>query len=225
MGVLPMKRSSKIVILILLSLFMFSTTGAAETKYVSEDLTITLRTGPGTDRKIIAFPAAGKALEVLTPGDEYTEVQMSNGKQGWVLTRYLTDKEPAYLRLERLEKRHAQVVEKYEALQQRASKLDTDGQGLTAELAKTEKDLNELTTAHETLKKESQEFLKLKASYQKALKDSTDAKTRADQLDKELQQLYSSEINTGLLYGGGLIVLGFITGFIVKRPKRRAPLL
>jgi len=220
-----MKRSSKIVILILLSLFMFSTTGAAETKYVSEDLTITLRTGPGTDRKIIAFPAAGKALEVLTPGDEYTEVQMSNGKQGWVLTRYLTDKEPAYLRLERLEKRHAQVVEKYEALQQRASKLDTDGQGLTAELAKTEKDLNELTTAHETLKKESQEFLKLKASYQKALKDSTDAKTRADQLDKELQQLYSSEINTGLLYGGGLIVLGFITGFIVKRPKRRAPLL
>lgn len=220
-----MKRSSKIVILILLSLFMFSTTGAAETKYVSEDLTITLRTGPGTDRKIIAFPAAGKALEVLTPGDEYTEVQMSNGKQGWVLTRYLTDKEPAYLRLERLEKRHAQVVEKYEALQQRASKLNTDGQGLTAELAKTEKDLNELTTAHETLKKESQEFLKLKASYQKALKDSTDAKTRADQLDKELQQLYSSEINTGLLYGGGLIVLGFITGFIVKRPKRRAPLL
>lgn len=220
-----MKRSSKIVVLILLSLLMFSTTGAAETKYVSENLTITLRTGPGTDRKIIAFPAAGKALEVLTPGDEYTEVQMANGKQGWVLTRYLTDKEPAYLTLERLEKRHAQVVEKYEALQQRASKLDTNGQGLAAELAKTEKALNELTTAHETLKKESQEFLKLKASYQEALKDATEAKTRADQLDKELQQLYSSEINTGLLYGGGLIVLGFITGFIVKRPKRRAPLL
>jgi SH3 domain protein len=225
MGVLPMKRSSKSVVLILLSLLMFSTTAAAETKYVTEDLTITLRTGPGTDRKIIAFPAAGKALEVLTPGDEYTEVQMANGKQGWVLTRYLTDKEPAYLTLERLERRHAQVVEKYEALQQRASKLDTDGQGLATELAKTEKALNELTTAHETLKKESQEFLKLKASYQKALKDATDAKTRADQLDKELQQLYSSEINTGLLYGGGLIVLGFITGFIVKRPKRRAPLL
>jgi SH3 domain protein len=220
-----MKCSSKSVVLILLSLLMFSTTGAAETKYVTEDLTITLRTGPGTDRKIIAFPAAGRALEVLTPGDEYTEVQMANGKQGWVLTRYLTDKEPAYLTLERLEKRHAQVVEKYEALQQRASRLDTDGQGLATELAKTEKALNELTTAHETLKKESQEFLKLKASYQKALKDATDAKTRADQLDKELQQLYSSEINTGLLYGGGLIVLGFITGFIVKRPKRRAPLL
>ena len=220
-----MNALSKIVVLILLCTMLIITTGAAETKYVSEDLTITLRTGPGTDRKIIAFPAAGKALEVITPGDEYTEVQLPNGKQGWVLTRYLTNKEPAYLVLDRLQKKHAQVMAKYDALRQRSDKLDADGQGLSADLAKTQKALDELTVAHETLKKESQEFLKLKAKYEKSLKEATDARTRADQLDKELQQLYSSEINTGMLYGGGLIVLGFITGFIVKRPKRRSPLL
>ncbi len=220
-----MKCSSKILVLILLSLILGAAAGAAETKYVSENLTITLRTGPGTDRKIIAFPAAGRALEVLTPGEEYTEVQMSNGKQGWVLTRYLTDNEPAYLLLERLQNKYDKVMQKYETLQQRASQLNTDGQGLASDLSKTQKALDELTLAHETLKKESQDFLKLKAKHEKSLKEATDAQTRADQLDKELQQLYSSEINTGLLYGGGLIVLGFITGFIVKRPKRRSPLL
>jgi SH3 domain protein len=215
----------KIVVLILLCSVGAVLTVAAETKYVSEDLTITLRTGPGTDRKIIAFPAAGKPLEVIAPGPEYTEVRTASGKQGWVLSRYLTSKEPAYLVLDRLQKKHAQVVSQYEALKERAAKLDTDGKGLSTDLTKTQQALDELTTAYETLKKESQEFLKLKSKYQKSLKEATEARSRADELDKELQQLYSSEINTGMLYGGGLIVLGFITGFIVKRPKRRSPLL
>ena len=215
----------KIAVLILLCPLLIVATGEAETKYVSQDLTITLRTGPGTDRKIIAFPEAGTALEVVTPGEEYTEVKMANGKQGWVLTRYLTNKEPAYLILERLQKKHEDVLAKYEALKKRAATLDSDGQGLANDLAQTQKALEELTVAHETLKKESQDFLKLKASHEKSLKEATAARAKADELDKELQQLYSNKINTGMLYGGGLIILGFITGFIVKRPKRRSPLL
>ena len=216
---------SKIAVLIMLCPLLTMTTAAAETQYVSEDLTITLRTGPGTDRKIIAFPAAGKAVEVVTPGEEYTEVKLANGKQGFVLTRYLTNKEPAYLVLERLERNHAKVVAQYEALQKKATTLGTDGQSLAAELAETQKSLDALTAAHETLKTESKGFLKLKAQYEKSLKEATEARTKADQLDNELQQLYSSKINTGMLYGGGLIVLGFLTGFIVKRPKRKSPLL
>lgn len=220
-----MNFSTKLGIVVLMGLLLTAFTSAAETRYVTEDLTITLRTGPGKDRKIIAFPKSGTPLEIISPGDEYTEVQMANGKQGWVLTRFLTSHVPADLVLAQLQKKHARVVEQYEELRNRASNLNTESKDLAGELAATQKALDKLTSEHETLKSESQEFLKLKAKYEKAVKDSADARARADKVDKELQQLYSSELNTGLLYGGGLIVLGFITGFIVKRPKRKSPLL
>jgi len=216
---------TKIGMFVLLGLLLVAATGAAATKFVTEELTITLRTGPGTDRKIIAFPNAGDPLEIVAPGEEYTEVMTRSGKQGFVLTRYLTDKEPASKVLARLEQKHSQLVEKYDELKQKASQATGDSRNLAEELAKTQKELEQLSAAHETLKTESKQFLELKSKYQKAVKEATEARAKADKVDKELQQLYSSEINTGLLYGGGLIVLGFITGFIVKRPKRRSPLM
>lgn len=197
----------------------------AETRYVTHNLVITLRTGPSSDRKIIAQPRAGTPLEIITPGEDYTEVKTPRGKQGWVLTRYLTSRVPADVLLARLQKEHTQVVNKYEALKQQANQLDTTSKGLTGDLSATQSALEKLTTEHETLKRESQGFLKLKAKYQQSVKEATELRARADKVDKELQQLYSSQLNTGLLYGGGLIVLGFIVGFIVKRPKRRSPLM
>lgn len=220
-----MKLIIKMGMLVLLGLLLVAASSAAETKYVTDDLTITLRTGPGTQRKIIAFPKSGESLEVIAPGEEYTEVKTRSGKQGFVLTRYLTGKEPAAIALARLQQKYSQVVEKYEAVQQQATQLSGDSKGLSEELTKTQQELEQLTTEHEDLKNESKQYLELKAKYEKAVKEAAEARAKADKVDKELQQLYSSEINTGLLYGGGLIVLGFITGFIVKRPKRRSPLM
>lgn len=220
-----MKLFIKIGILVLTGVVLTAVSSAAETRYVTDDLTITLRTGPAKDRKIIAFPKAGTPMQVVNAGDEYTEVQLSNGKQGFVLTRFLTAQVPADIRLAQLEKKHATVVQRYEELKDRASTLNTESKGLSGELSSTQKALDKLTAEHEKLKSESQEFLKLKAKHEKAVKDAAEARARADKVDKELSQLYSSELNTGLLYGGGLIVLGFITGFIVKRPKRKSPLM
>ena len=220
-----MNLVTKVGVLVLLGMMVAVATGAAETKYVTEDLNITLRTGPGTDRKIIAFPNAGDPLEIVTPGEEYTEVTTRGGKQGYVLTRYLTNKEPARVVLARLEQQHSQLEAKYQELQQKSTQLSGDSKSLSGELAQTQKQLEQVTTEYESLKNESKQYLQLKAKFEKAVKESTEARSRADKVEKELQQLYSSEITTGMLYGGGLIVLGFITGFILKRPKRRSPLL
>ncbi len=212
-------------LLLLAGLLLVAATGTAETKYVTEDLTITLRTGPGNDRKIIAFPSAGQPLEVVTPGEEYTEVRTSGGKQGWVLTRFLTGREPADQVLARLQEEHSRIVEKYEKLKQQASELNSEGRELNDDLTTTRDSLGKLQKEYESLKSESKDFLSLKSKYEKTLKESGTAQDKVNRLEKELQQLYSRELTTGMLYGGGLLALGFIVGFIVKRPKRRSPLL
>jgi SH3 domain protein len=219
-----MKKMTKVGILVLLGLLLAAATGLAETKYVTQDLTITLRTGPGTDRKIISFPRAGDPLEVVTPGEEYSEVMTRSGRQGFVLTQYLTDKEPPERVLARLQQQYQQVLEKYEALRQKSSQLTGDNEGLSGELTQTKRALEQLTAEHAALKTDSKQYLELKAKYTKAVKDADEARVKADKAEKELQQVSSSQINTGLLYGGGLIVLGFVAG-LIKRPKRRSSLM
>ena len=40
-----------------------------------------------------------------------------------------------------------------------------------------------------------------------------------------LNRLSNNQVYRGMLYGAGLLALGFIVGFIVKKPKRRSGLM
>lgn len=223
-----MNQTMKTAIISLIGLCLMVSISAAETRFVAEGAdgpTITLRTGPGSDRKIIALLPTGRALEVVTPGDEWTQVRVAGDKQGWALTRYLTTKEPASRKLARLQNQYALINEKYEALQQQFGQMNSQSKDLSGDLVSTQGELKKVTEAYAILKKESAEFLKLKAKYEKALKDATEARTKKEAMEKELQTLYNSQIIQGMLIGCGLIVLGFIVGFILKRPKRRSSLL
>jgi SH3 domain protein len=166
-----MKQSIRIGMFVLMGLALTALSSAAETRYVTDDLTITLRTGPANDRKIIAFPKAGAALQVIKEGDEYTEVQTYSGKQGFVLTRYLTTQVPAEIRLAQLEKEHAAIVKRYETLRDKAATLNTESKGLSGDLSTAQKSLEKVTAEYEALKRDSKEFLTLKAKYDKAVKD------------------------------------------------------
>jgi SH3 domain protein len=220
-----MQTPMKIAVLSMLVLTLWFSAALAEKKYVSEDFEITLRTGPGTDRKIIALIQSGNEVDVVAPGDEWSEVVTSGGKQGWVLSRYLTDRVPTVLKLERLQQKFDKMQAEYTELQQKATGLTENNQRLSNELTQTQTDLTKVTKAHETLKSESTDFLKLKQQYEAAVQELKETREKAQNAESALNQLIGSEFNKGLLYGGGLLVLGIILGFIFKRPKRRAPLL
>lgn len=220
-----MQGPVKSAVLVFLVWAIFISTAMAESKYVSEDFEITLRTGPGTDRKIIALIPSGQPLEIVTPGEEWTEVTTPSGKQGWVLSRYLTSRVPTALKLERLKLNYDKMQEDYNALRQKAATLEESNQRLSQNLGETQSELGQLSKAHENLKSESSDFLKLKKQYESAVKELNEARSKAQSTESELNQLIGDEFNKGLLYGGGWLIFGFIVGYILKRPKRRAPLM
>ena len=214
----------KTSLFIFLAFILFAAQALAESKYISEDFEVTLRTGPGSDRKIISLIPSGRAVEVINAGEEWSQVAY-NDKTGWVLTRYLTNKVPTALVLERLQKNHKALLEQKQALDEKLAQLSSQNQGLSQELKQTQSDLTQVNTTYESLKSESGEYLKLKSKYEKAVKDMKSAQAKADKIESDFIKLSSSELNKGMLYGGGLVFVGFIIGFILKRPKRRTPLL
>ncbi|MEN8780364.1 MAG: TIGR04211 family SH3 domain-containing protein [Desulfobacterales bacterium] len=206
-------------------LLLFAVPVHATTMYVNDIVEITLRTGKSLDHKILSFLQSGQRLEVLEMKDKWAHVRTSNGKDGWVLTRYLTPEPTSKIKLERLEEKQKSVMEQNAALLQENQKLKGENKKLSAALASTDKGLDQVRTEYETLKSESGEFLKLKAKYEKTATRLDEETLKASQLDEQVAKLTRSYAIKWFLAGSGVLLFGFIVGFSLKRQRRRPSLL
>ena len=82
-------------------LLILSGNAVAETRYVSDTLEITMRSGKGTSFGITRMLRSGTAVQVLAVDKNtgYTQVRTKNGKEGWVLSRFLMNGQAARERL------------------------------------------------------------------------------------------------------------------------------
>ena len=102
----------------------------AKSMYVTDILKVTLRTGPSIENKIIEMVESGQRVEVVEPGQEWSLVRLSDGKEGWILNRYLIPNETNKLNLERLESEHSNLNTKFKTIHEENSKLKTDNKKL-----------------------------------------------------------------------------------------------
>jgi SH3 domain protein len=199
--------------------------GLAETVYVTENFEITMRTGPGTDRKIISLVQSGKALEVLEKGEEWSRVRDHRDREGWVLSRYLTADRPSAMVLEQVRQDFDVMSAKYKDLKEQYNQLESQKKATDDDLSQNSQDLSELSAAYENLKKESADFLKLKKSHEKMAADLEAEKNRSAKLDEENMQMKRNRIIQWVWTGGGIMLLGFFLGlFSSSRRKPRSSL-
>jgi len=204
---------------------LFAAGAEAETLYVTDMMSITMRTGPGIENKITAMVPSGQAVEVVTPGDQWSFVRLPNGKEGWVLTRFLTSALPISITLENLKKEHEAFRERTGSMTEENTTLKTENENLSSELTTAKNRLNELAEAYESLRKESTEFLELKTNYEESAAKLTEQTQKVEKYEEELTQLTAQHNIRWFLSGAGVLLFGFIIGFMTKRQRRRPSLL
>lgn len=210
---------------VLVGLLVLPAVVFAETVYVSEDFEITMRTGPGTERKIISLVQSGKALEILEEGEEWSLVRAPGGKEGWVLNRYLTKNQPCAMVLERVRQDYDVMSAKFKDLNEKYTQLQSEKKVTDADLSQNSQDLEELNAAYENLKKESADFLALKKRHEQVSAELEAEKTRNAKLDDENMQMKRNRIIQWVWTGGGIMLLGFFLGlFSSNRRKPRSSL-
>lgn len=210
---------------VVLSILLGGAVGHAETSYVYGEFKTMLRTGPGTSRKIISMVPAGEQVEVIDQEDEWSEIRLSDGKEGWIPTQYLSRRTPINILYKQLEAKHENLTETNQKLDQNTGELAATNQELSQTLKETQAQLKKVETSYDNLKRESAEFIKFKATFEQNKKELKETRTKAQQFESELNRLASSQLIEGFLYGGGLVIIGFIAGFVLKKPKRRSGLL
>jgi SH3 domain protein len=220
-----MKTYLKTMCIVGLCLFL-SAAALAETKhYINDSMTITMRTGPGTDRKIIALLGVGQELEILQTDNEWTQVRLPNGKEGWVISRFITDQTPNAIQLKVLQEKFSELQTKAASLIEENKTLSADNKKLSADLKANETKLKNLGSTYETLKKDSKHFLELQEKFKTSTTKLSEQTQKAQKYEDELTKLLWNQNIKWFLSGAGVLVLGFIIGFSTKRQRRHSSLL
>jgi len=200
---------------------LFSVPVQAETMYVSDIVKITLRTGPGADHRVIAMLHSGQELEVLKSENEWTQVQLTNGKQGWVLSSLLTSAKPKILLLDQTAEKNKALIAQVSDLMNKSIEMAEVNKKLEAELAQLKKKMQETGQSYETLQKESSEFLALRLKYKQSAQGLDAQVKKANELEAEIGKLKSHQNIKWFLIGAGVLLLGFLLGLSAKRQRRR----
>ncbi len=211
----------KYFIFIIMSILILSATVQAETRYISNIIKITLRTGPGIDHKIVRMVKSGQNVEVKEQGAEWSKVQLPDGTEGWVLNRFLTRKEPDFITLERLRKKYNDIMAQLPAITQENRQLKEDNRKLKQKLDEDQAKASRLAKDYAKLKTNSAGYLELKGEHEKVVSRLAAASSKVKRLEKELLNKY---ITAGLT-GAAVLLLGFIIGFSAKRQRKRSSLL
>lgn len=94
----------------------------AETAWIKDELRLNLRTGPGSQYRIIGDLTTGDSVEILQQDEEWTKIR-ANGEDGWIPAGYLQPEMPAGLQLARWQ-------EELEALHMRVGDLEAENERL-----------------------------------------------------------------------------------------------
>jgi SH3 domain protein len=199
-----------------------SVSGLAATFYVS-DTTVeaNLRTGTQKENRIIALLRPGTELEVLSEEDGWAEVTLTDGRTGWILKRYLSERPPWRVTAEKLGTENEQLRAQLTTIKGGHQGLLQKNRELQKQMDLQQKELEKLRRNYEELKNSSTNYLNLKMAYENLQKGARQSNAKLDQLEKAYGKLKSSTGIRWFLSGAGVLLLGYVMGSSVARLRRR----
>jgi len=206
-------------------ILFFTLSAQAESMYVTDVIKVDLRTGPSISHKIIKMVESGEKIELIEPGPDWSLVRLNDGKEGWILNRYMISDETSKIKLVQLESEHSTLKAKVNSIFEENSELKTENKKLGSEFSDTKKELERIRNEYEALKADSAEFLTLQSKFEKVTKQLSEQTKRSNALEKQISELEVSYYIKWALTGSGVLFVGFVLGLIAKRQRRQSSLL
>jgi SH3 domain protein len=195
----------------------------AQTRYVNDELVITVRTGPSTANAIIRNLTTGDSVTVLeaSADGDYQRVRTETGVEGWVLTQYLTDAPVARLRLGAAERNLTQA-------RARVAELETTVASLTEQLANISQRAQEAEAAASNLNTELGDVRTASANALTIRDQNESLRRRLNERDLEVAELMTQNAALAsranrewFMLGAAVLVAGIVLGLIIPSLRRK----
>jgi SH3 domain protein len=190
--------------------------GAADTRYVADQLVITLREGAGNEYRVMRTLRTDTPMEVLEEQGRYLRVRLDDGTEGYVLKQYISSNRPKSERIKELqaeiERLSARASEQAEIIEE-AEQARAEAERLREELRAKEEELQEIRELSDDALMLDKERKRLQAELDSALEE-------LSKLQEENRTMLSSASMKWFLAGGGTLFVGWIMGKLSRRKKR-----
>ncbi|MGH8547776.1 MAG: TIGR04211 family SH3 domain-containing protein [Methylococcales bacterium] len=196
---------------------------AAKTVYVTDQLEILLRSGQGSQHKIVSSLETGAPLTVLKNdrGDGWTYVKTEDKKTGWVLTRYLTESPIARIQLDTAVKNLEALQQENKQAKEELNALKANNQNAVTENESLSKEKNRLIQEVTAIRQASSEAVKIMEERDQLQERVINLERDLQTIKRESQTLADSTAQDWFLIGAGVLLGGILLGLILPRLSLR----
>jgi len=213
-----------VIISIVFILILVSGRSWAENAYVTDTITITFRTGPSTNNKVIDMLRSGKPVQVLETQEEWSLVQIiedGETKTGWVVSRYLMTRLPFEQQAKALQEEIDPLRDKLSSVERSLNDKTVQVNELTKKLEETSKGLKNTERQYELLKKEAADYLAVKKAHDEAQSELLSIRKDLESMTTKYTELKSSKQTNWLMTGAGVLLCGLFIGLIFGRREKK----
>lgn len=206
-----------------LVLMLVSTSVSAQSAWITDQLEVPIRSGESNQYRILRFLDSGTQIEVISRNTStgYSLIRDAQGRDGYVLTRYLEREPTASKRLETMQSELDQIRDdvangtaRIAQLRQQLATATGERNAARNALAATEAELSEI-------KRVSGDTLAI-------FEANKNLRAQLEILEDEAALLRSENITLAddrdkmfMLIGAGLTLLGLVLGLILPNLRRR----
>jgi SH3 domain protein len=194
----------------------------AQTHFITDTIQVTLRSGPAMDRKIIALLDSGQPLEIMEKGDEWSQIRLPSGREGWVLTRLIQTDTPLKTQLAALQERYDALLDQSGMPSAEMKKLENDKAALSKQLAQARQELSGLTEAKRQLEAALADADAIQTHRNRLVKELAESRGQAAGLTREITAARSKRNIWWFLSGAGVLVLGLLIGLSMRSRRKRS---
>lgn len=214
-------RRLSIIVLLLTSL-----TAVGQTlRYISDDIPITLRSGPSLQNKILRNLSAGDQVEVLDAdtdnGYSHVRVVGDDGTEGWLLTRYLLTQPIARDRLAAVQKALVDAQGRVKDLEAQVASLTSELEQTRDQLQETASKNHDVTSQLQDIRSVSANAIQLRDQNESLKRNVADSEQRINRLSMENRELQSENRQQWFIVGAGVLLGGILIGLIAPHTKRK----
>lgn len=191
---------------------------ADESRYITDKLFVTLRDDMREDAKTVGSPiSSGTQIKFIKEDSSsgYTLVELRNGTQGWLRTRYLVKEPTAAIKLAELEKRFNETTDKSDV--DRLKELDSlreQNRKLTEQNQMVQRQLDDIRQA-------SANVVKITDQNRELIEKNQILQSKVDQLEAVKEKYKDDSSMVMFMYGGFLVIITLLVKALLEYLQRK----
>jgi SH3 domain protein len=215
-------------VLLLAGLWLSASAAVAQTVYISDVFFVPVRSGAGTQYRIVHQGIrSGTPMTLLSESSdgEWVNIRTEGGLEGWIPTQYLLREQPARMQLTAAQSKLVAATKRAEDLDAELKRLRTEHNSLARSSNEQAKESEQYAEELRKIRALSADAINLNQRYQDLLEKHDLMQTEFDAVRAENDRLKSNKTINQWMFGAGLVVFGMFLMLILPafvRQKRHS---